>query len=68
VKGTRAYVVTGAEGVQVVDLSSPADPKLVGAYKTPSPARDVAVTDMHVFVALTSGEDRGQVLILKQTP
>jgi hypothetical protein len=68
VKGTLAYVVTGVDGVQIVEVSSPATPKVVGAYKTPSPARDVAVTDMYVFVALTAGEDMGQVLILKQTP
>jgi hypothetical protein len=68
VKGTLAYVAAGAEGIQIVDLSKPAEPKIVGSHKTASPARDVAVTDTHVFVAITSGEDMGQVLILKKAP
>jgi hypothetical protein len=68
IKGALAYVVTGPEGLQIVDLSNPAEPKIIGAHKTPSPARDVAVTDTHVFVALTASEDMGQVLILRRTP
>ena len=73
-KGTQAYVAAGPEGLQVVDLSTPSMPRLVGTYKTPNPARDVAVADSLVFVVsgplpqgnLSSGG--GEVLILRQTP
>ena len=50
--GTRAYVADCREGLQVVDLSTPSAPALVGSFKTPEPARDVAVTDTHVFVVV----------------
>lgn len=50
--GTRAFVADVREGLQVIDLSNPRSPRLVGAFKTPRPARDVAVTDSHVFVAV----------------
>jgi hypothetical protein len=73
-QGTQAYVADGLEGLQVVDLSTPSMPRLVGTYKTPGPARDVAVADSLVFVVagplpqgnLSSGG--GEVLILRQTP
>ena len=46
-----------------------AEPRIVGSHKTPDLARDVAVTDSHVFVAVTAGEDMGEVLlILQKTP
>lgn len=67
-KGALAYVAAGAEGIQIVDLSTPATPKIVGAYKTPGPARDVAVDDTYVYVAISAGEDKGQVLVLRRTP
>jgi hypothetical protein len=38
----------------VVDLSTPAKPRIVGTYKTPSPARDVVVSDSHVFVVTSA--------------
>ena len=41
--GTRGYVADGREGVQIVDLSNPSSPALVGGVKTSLPARDVAV-------------------------
>jgi len=73
-KGTQAYVADGLEGLQVVELSTPSMPRLVGTYKTPNPARDVAVADSLVFVVagplpqgnLSSGG--GGVLLLRQTP
>jgi hypothetical protein len=64
--GTRAYVADFREGLQVVDLSTPSAPTLVGGFKTPEPARDVAVTDAHVFVVVGTGEEEGEVLILRQ--
>jgi hypothetical protein len=67
--GTRAYVADSREGLQIVDLSKPSDPALVGGFKTGEPARDVAVNDSFVFVVTgAAGEDEGEVLILKQTP
>jgi hypothetical protein len=62
-RGTRAYIADGDEGVHVADLAEPARPRLVGTYQTPSPARDVAASDTLVFVVV--GED--EVLILRET-
>ena len=64
--GTRAYIADSREGVQVVDLATPSAPVLLGGYKTAEPARDVAVTDGYVFVAVGGGEEGGEVLILRQ--
>jgi len=61
-QGTRAYVADGPAGLQVVDLSAPATPAIVGSYKTAAPARDVAIFDSLVFVVLANEE----VLILRQ--
>jgi hypothetical protein len=62
-KGTLAYVADGKEGLQVVDLSTPSAPRIVGSYETSAPARDVAVADSLVFVVVGNQE----VLILRQT-
>ena len=66
-----ARMVLETEGLQVVDLSSPASPKIVGAYKTPVSARDVAVADDGlVFVVMgkvaTRYQGDGEVMILRQ--
>jgi hypothetical protein len=66
--GTRAYVADFREGLQVVDLSTPAAPALAGSFKTTEPARDVAVTDTHVFLVVGAGEEEGEILILRPTP
>jgi hypothetical protein len=66
-RGSRAYVADFREGLQVVDLSTPSTPVVLGGFKTPQPARDVAVTDSHVFVDVGAGEEEGEVLVLKQT-
>lgn len=67
IHGSRAYVADSREGLQVVDLSTPSAPVLLGGFKTPEPARDVAVTDTHVFIVVgAAGEDEGEVLILRQ--
>ena len=67
-RGKLAYVADGREGLQVVDLSTPSKPSIIGAYKTAGPARDVAVADSLVFVVVGEGEGKGEVLILRQTP
>jgi hypothetical protein len=67
-RGSLAYVADWREGLQVVDLSTPSAPTLLAGFKTPHPARDVAVTDSYVYVAIGPGEEEGELLILKQTP
>jgi hypothetical protein len=64
IHGTRGYVADGPAGLQVLDLSNPSQPTIVGSYKTAMPARDVAVTDSLVFVVV-GGEE---VVVLRQTP
>jgi hypothetical protein len=54
-KGTVAYVADGPEGIQVVDLSNPSTPTIVATFKTPAPAREVAVAGSTVFVGLVNG-------------
>lgn len=65
--GRRAYVADGREGLQVVDLTTPGSPAIVGSFKTTSPARDVAVADGHVLVA-TGNDEEGEILILAVRP
>ena len=50
------------EGLQVVDLSDPANPAVVGTFKTTAPARDVAVSGSLVLVASGPAE----ILILRR--
>jgi hypothetical protein len=51
VSGSHAYVADGGSGLQVVDVSNPASPQIVGAADPPGAARDVAVSGRHVYVA-----------------
>ena len=69
-RGRLAYVADGPAGVQVIDLSTPSEPTIVSSYATPRPARDVAVTASHVFVAVgeEEGDEDGAVLILQLSP
>lgn len=57
-------------GQKVVDLSTPAQPRIVASYRTPAPARDLAVADGHAFIVMgkvaTRYQDDGGVLILRQ--
>ena len=68
VGGTLAYVAAGQAGLQVVDLSTPSALRLVGAYPTARPARDVAVADSLVCLVVGGQGGTGEVLILRQTP
>jgi hypothetical protein len=43
VSGTRAYVAAGSAGIQVVDVSSPMAPRILGGVNTPGNAHAVAV-------------------------
>ena len=40
-----AYVADGQAGLQVIDLSTPSAPRVVGGFETARPARDVAARD-----------------------
>jgi hypothetical protein len=63
VQGTRAFVSDGPAGLHVLDLTTPSMPKIVASFKTPTPARDVAVAGPLVFVS--TGD---QVTILRVSP
>lgn len=50
--GSLAYVAGGSEGLQIVDLSDPARPKMIAFHRTVGPARDVAAAGQLVFVVV----------------
>lgn len=50
VLGTHAYVGVQS-GLQVVDITNPASPRLVGGVDTPAKPGGVAVSGTHVYVA-----------------
>jgi hypothetical protein len=66
-KGSIAYVADGAEGLQIVDLSTPATPRLIASHKLSGPVRDVAVTDTLVLTVVADREGQGEVVILRRT-
>jgi hypothetical protein len=74
IKGILAYVADAEEGVQVVDFSIPSKPAIVASYKTGAPARDVAVADSVVLVAVGSlgrgsvSQTSGEVVLLRYRP
>jgi hypothetical protein len=63
--GARGYVADGREGVQIVDLSNPSSPALVGGVKTSLPARDVAVGGGLVVAVVGMGEGKEEVVVLR---
>jgi hypothetical protein len=65
-KGQLAYVTDGREGLQVIDLRDPAKPAIIANFKTALPARDVAVGDAFVLLAVGMGEGNEEVIVLKQ--
>jgi hypothetical protein len=73
--GALAYVADAADGLQILDLSEPTRPSRVASFPTIGPARDVAVTESLVLVAV--GEVRpgadpreggGGVLVMRRVP
>ena len=54
VSGNYAYVADHFAGLQVIDVSNPANPRRVGGNSALHPSA-VAVTDSYVFVAAWSG-------------
>ena len=51
VAGVHLYVAAGAAGLHVVDVTNPAQPKLVAVIDTPGNAHDVAVWKNAILVA-----------------
>ena len=51
----------------MVDLSTPSAPKIIGSFKTPLPARDVAVDNGLIYVVIGAREEPGEVLVLRQS-
>ena len=51
VAGSYAYVADGDSGLQIIDISDPANPILVGTYDTSGFADDVYVVGSHAYVA-----------------
>ena len=49
--GTTAYVADDDTGLQVIDVSDPANPTRLGGYDTSGSARGVAVAGNRVYVA-----------------
>jgi hypothetical protein len=49
--GHYAYVAAQYVGLQVIDMSNPANPRWVGSYDTPGEARAVAVAGNYAYVA-----------------
>ena len=62
-KGLRAYVADGPGGVQVIDLTDPSRPTIVGSFKTMSPARHLAVNGSQIVAALGA---TGAVILTEQ--
>ena len=54
--GSYVFVADTDAGISVVDISTPAAPAAMGTFQTDAPARDIAVTDTHVFVVVGAGE------------
>ena len=51
VSGTHAYVADRLSGLQVIDISTPASPMIVGSVDTPDGALGIAVSGTHAYVA-----------------
>jgi hypothetical protein len=51
VAGQYAYVAAGLAGLQVIDVSDPGNPRLVGGLDTPGSAEGVAVSGQYAYVA-----------------
>jgi hypothetical protein len=60
VSGTHAYVADGGSGLQVIDITNPESPRIVGSVDTPGNAMGVAVSGTHAYV--TDGNRGLQVI------
>jgi hypothetical protein len=55
--GNYAYVADYLAGLQVIDVSNPANPQRVGGYNSSGGAVNVAVSGAYVYVADTVASD-----------
>jgi hypothetical protein len=53
--GNHAFVGDGGSGLQVVDITDPADPAIIGSCDTPGSASDVAIAGDRAYVADSDG-------------
>jgi hypothetical protein len=51
VAGNHAYVACGEDGIQIVNISDPANPWLEGSYNTPDYALESVVLDDYAYIA-----------------
>ncbi|MBI4651135.1 PKD domain-containing protein [Candidatus Desantisbacteria bacterium] len=51
VKGNYVYVADGSSGLQIIDISNPANPVIVGSVDTPRWAQGVYVSGNYAYVA-----------------
>ena len=71
-RNSLAYVADVVDGLVIVDLAEPASPRVVGTFKTPMPARDVAVGEGIVLVAVGRGgssevpPSEGYIIVLRE--
>jgi hypothetical protein len=71
-RNSQAYVADLVDGLVIVDLAEPASPRVAGTFKTPMPARDVAVGDGVILVAVARGgssevpPSEGHIVVLRQ--
>ena len=60
VAGGKAYIAAGERGLQIVDVSDPLSPFVLGVLETPGEAKDVVVTENRVYLAVG---DAGLVVV-----
>jgi hypothetical protein len=71
-RNSLAYVADLVDGLVIVDLAEPASPRVAGTFKTPMPARDVAVGDGIILVAVGRGgssevpPSEGHIIVLRE--
>jgi uncharacterized secreted protein with C-terminal beta-propeller domain len=63
--GSLAYVADDNAGIQIIDMSDPAEPEIIGHVDTPGQARSVEVKDDRAYVA---DGDNGVHIIDISTP
>jgi len=62
--GDHAFITCAEEGIAVVSIGNPGDPRIRGRYDTPFFALDVEAKDNHVFVA----DEDGSLVIVEMGP
>jgi len=51
ISSSYAYVADSGSGLQIIDISNPASPSIVGTYNTPGYAYGVAISSSYAYVA-----------------